>query len=156
MQYPISILDNDPVFLKLLIEVLKDEFIVNGTTNTNEFVRMIRQPAVLLIDWNLDYGIVGTAVMERVRKENPLTHVIYISNMASKEVLLSVINEGWGCYFIEKDKTDFFTDLIEKIKVAKALLREKLTKAHIQVEKDELLKEQLVKTINAINIGRDT
>lgn len=150
MNIQVAILDNDKVFLKLLETVLEDQFIVKATSDTNEFMKLVKEPAVLIVDWFLDYGITGNKVVEKIRKENPICHVIFISSLASKEILLETINEGWGCYFIEKDKTDFTQVLIKKIQDAKTLLRAKISRSNEIEQREELLKEKINNTLKAL------
>ena len=150
MEISVSILDNDPMFLGLLKEVLDKHFKVNATSDTNELMSKIVMPAIVVIDWYLDYGITGLDVMRKIRDKHPLCHFIFISTIASVDVLLSVINEGWGCYFLIKNKSNFFDELITNITNAKQLLNSKMTAASAQVNKNELLQDRIIKTLKVL------
>lgn len=153
MEVTVSILDNEVNYLKLLEIVLSEHFTLTATHDTNKFFKIVKQPGVLIIDWHLDYGITGLDVMRQVRKDNKLVHCIIISSEATVPVLTSIINEGWGCFFIEKNHSDFFTVLIEKIKRAKELLLQKIEIANAEKEKEKTILEMISKTLKVIDEG---
>lgn len=150
MDINVFILDNNVNYLKLLKIVLEEKFTITATNDTNEFFKIVKQPAVIIVDWHLDYGIVGLDVTRKILANNPLVHCIYISADANEEVYLSVINEGWGCFFLLKDKSDFFTGLVENINRAKVLLRKKMVIASSEMEKERLIKERISDTLKAM------
>ena len=151
MNINVAVLDNDGSFLQVTKEALEKHFSISTTHDTNYFIDNIKEPVIAVIDWYLDYGIVGIDVMRRVREHSPLCHFIFVSSLVSKEILMTVINEGWGCYFIEKAKSDFFDELIGRIKQAKIVLNQKLEAATIAVTNNQKLQKTLEETLKTLD-----
>lgn len=153
MNVSVAILDNELNFLNILKLMLQEHFSLDATHDTNEFIRNVKQPAVLVVDWHLDYGATGIDVMRKVRETNPLTVFIFISNVTTVDILLEVIKEGWlswGCYFLEKDKSNFIVELVDKIKIGRQILKDKLAQAKEEIIRTELLNEKISQTVKAI------
>lgn len=117
------ILDDDPVFLNLLKIGIEDHFTFFATSDPNEFVDKVEQPAVLIVDMHLTTET-GIEVMRRIKPKQKLFHVIFISATASKKIVLQAYNEHWGGSFLEKDDPDFWEDLIKSIRAGKEQLRD--------------------------------
>jgi CheY-like chemotaxis protein len=144
----LAILDNDPLFLGLLKAYLSGHFTFYATTNTQEFEETVKQPAVILMDMFLD-NETGLEVMRRIRPKQKLFHVIFISATASKEIIKQSHNEGWGGFFLEKDEDDFWEKLVKRIWEAKALLRDKAAAMIDHAVKEDLIAEQISKTLKS-------
>lgn len=117
------ILDDNPVFLNLLKIAIEEHFTFFATSDTEEFIEKVEQPAVLIVDMFLK-NETGIEVMRRIKPKQKLFHVIFISATASKEIVLHAYNEHWGGSFLEKDDPNFWEDLIKRIREGREILRD--------------------------------
>lgn len=147
MDIGVSILDNDLAFLTLTKLALEEDFKIEATHDNNEFIERAKEPSVLVVDWFLDEGVRGIDVMRTIKKDRPLTQFIFVSSLASVGVLLEVVNEGWGAFFIEKDKTNFHDELVEKIRRSKSLLKTIIEAAKKKSIKEELIAKRIDETL---------
>jgi DNA-binding NtrC family response regulator len=151
MNINVSILDDDAQLLKVVLEVVRTHFPSFGTTDVNEYIETAKgHPGVLVVDWNLSYGINGMSVIKKILPFNSLCHPIFMSAQTSTEMLLEIIDEGWGSFYVPKDGMKWLDDLIVKIERAKELLNRKMEAANKELQRLKKLDEKLTGTLKLL------
>lgn len=146
MEIPILILDNNEDFLKILRIGMEDVLTIKATSDTNEFIQWaVDKPSICIIDYFLDM-VTGVSVMKKINEMQPLGFYIFMSSMASVQDLKDIINEGHGCFFIEKNQSDFFTELKNKVERGKEILQKQMDAWNAEAERKKILDEKLQST----------
>lgn len=151
MQTKLYILDNEPDWLKLVMELIpnytKKEF--EGYSDTNEFIHAVKEPAILLIDVNLNNPVDGIDVFMRIKQTQKICFPIYMTNQKTFEMQDRVINTGWGSKILDKT-TSFFEELAKAIIFADTTIVEKFSATLRLNEIDKSLKQKAQHILNII------
>lgn len=128
METKLYILDNEETWIKLVTQLIpnytKKQF--EAYTDTNEFIRAVKEPAILLIDVNLNSPVDGIDVFMRVKQTQKICFPIYMTNQKTFEIQDKIIATGWGSRILDKT-TSFFEELADMITFADTTIIEKFT-----------------------------
>jgi two-component system response regulator HupR/HoxA len=97
------VLDDDPIMLKMMREVLENHYRVEVVENTQqaEFALVDGDHHVLLCDEKLP-GESGIAFLTRLKRKHPFLVRIISSGYVNKELLSKAMNEAGVTYVLEK------------------------------------------------------
>ncbi|MCF8261677.1 MAG: sigma-54 dependent transcriptional regulator [Melioribacteraceae bacterium] len=112
----ILIIDDDEEFLSDFTFLLKNDFVCEFATNSNEGIQKIRsfQPDVILLDLMLDEEKNGLQVLSKIHEENQNLPVIIITDYGSVDTAVKAIRMGAIDYISKTPHLDELKIIIEK------------------------------------------
>jgi DNA-binding NtrC family response regulator len=118
----IVIVDDDPGFSFMLKDyllsnaALKAELFSNG----GDFLKKYKTSDTrrIILDYEFDKGPNGLAVLEKIKKLNPLAVVIIVSAQDNLEKAVETLRKGATDYFVKTNKTVFANILCSLIKIS--------------------------------------
>lgn len=122
---PIFIVEDDPVFLKLITYKLKE----NGYSNLKSFssgedclAALTSTPGLVLLDFSLG-GMNGLDVLQKILKRKPKTKVIMLTALDDEELRASCLKHGAYDYIVKNEEKfePMMTYLLKNLKAVKKL-----------------------------------
>lgn len=154
MNIQISFLDNDAAFIEViklcLPEFLKDRKF-KTFTDVNEFIEYVNQPAILVIDINLESFIDGVDVFMKIKETQPICIPIYMTSQPTLEITTKIIKTTWGSDFVRKDTTNFIEEISQAIKRAEISLKDKFAATIKLNEMDLRVREKAQSLLHKID-----
>jgi len=139
MERKILIVDDEQETRELLsIELEKEGYAVAVAKNEEECLEKIKQEKtdLVLLDLMLSGGVSGIAVLEEIKKAEPLVEVIIITGDASITTALESIKKGAYDYVTKPFNFDKLKEKIEKCLVKKRLTEESSRKRVLVIDDD--------------------
>lgn len=101
--YPILMVDDEPLMLEALKSTLEETFAVHSTDDPNKALQMVSQMeyAVILSDQKMP-KMPGSELLSKVKEISPLTARILITGFADIEAAIEAVNQGEIFRYIPK------------------------------------------------------
>ena len=128
--FPIFMIEDDPVFLKLIAFKLKE----NGYSNLRSFssgeeclAALSSTPGLVLLDFSLG-GMNGLDVLQKILKRKPKTKVIMLTGIDDEELRTRCLKNGAFDYIVKNEENfePMMSYLLKNLKDVKRMSYKKL------------------------------
>ena len=115
----IFIVDDDPVFTRIILQKLNKNKVTNIQTFTNGYEcisQLHQEPQIIILDHFLQYEL-GLNILKDIKEYNSEISVVYVSSQEKGSIVLKALRYG-AVEYLEKNVEEINTlvDVIEKIR----------------------------------------
>lgn len=121
----IFIVDDDPFWTELLMQILRNngyEDLTVFTNGTDCLASLSESPGLILLDYSMD-TLNGIEVLRKIKRVDPNISVVFISSQEDLEVAVTSLRYGAFDYIVKgRDEATKLPKVISRLAEVKALL----------------------------------